>query len=250
MSALSVANPEGPPPLSEPQRIINTFVAPTKTFTDVKRVGRWWAPWLLISLVSYLLIAVVAQKIGFEQVSENQIRMSPKRAAQMEKMEPDQRARAMQLSVTITKTISYLIPVATVIYFVIIAAVLMATFNFGAGAEIPFGTALAVVAYSYLPGIIHAFLAMASVLAGADPEGFNFQNPVASNLGRLVEPASSPALYALLSKVDIFAIWICVLMGIGFAAVSKLKRSTTMAVIFGWYIFVALIGAGIAAAFS
>jgi hypothetical protein len=246
----TTANPEGSPPLSEPQRIINTFVAPTKTFTDLKRVGRWWVPWLVISLFSYLFVGVVAQKIGFDQVTQNQLKLSPKREAQFEKMEPEQRARSMQLSVTITKGISYGIPIANIIVFVVIAAVLMATMNFGAGAEIPFATALAVVAYSYLPGIIQALLAMASILAGADPEGFTFQNPVASNLGHLVSPGSSPALYALLSKVDIFSIWICILMGLGFSAVSKLKRSTTMAVVFGWYAFITVLGVGFAAAFS
>jgi hypothetical protein len=250
MSSTSGPAPVATAPLSEPQRIINIFIAPTKTFTDIRRVARWWAPWLLISLFSYALVGVVAQKIGFEEVTENQLKLSPKRAEQIEKMPPDQRARQIQLSVTITKTISYLIPIANLIYLLVIAAALLATLKFGAGAEISFATALAVVTYSFLPSIIQALLAIASVLAGVDPEGFNFQNPVASNLGHLVSPATSPALYTLLSKIDIFSIWICVLMGIGFAAVTRLKRSTTLAVVFGWYVLVTLVAVGLAAAFS
>ncbi|MBV9608909.1 MAG: YIP1 family protein [Acidobacteria bacterium] len=250
MSSTSVPTPGTIAPLSEPQRIINTFIAPSKTFADVKRVGRWWAPWLLISIFSYALVGVVAQKIGFDQVTENQLKLSPKRAEQLEKSPPEDRARRMQFSVTITKTISLLIPLVNVIYFAFIAAVLLATMKFGAGAEITFATALAVTTYSYLPSIVHVLLAIASVFAGADPEGFNFQNPVASNLGHLVSPASSPAVYALLSKIDIFSIWICVLLAIGFASVSKLKRSTTMAIVFGWYVLVTLLSVGFAAAFS
>jgi hypothetical protein len=250
MSSTSGPAPATTAPLPEPRRIINIFIAPTKTFTDIQRVARWWAPWLLISLFSYALVGVVAQKIGFEQVTENQLKLSPKRAEQIEKMPSDQRARQIQLSVTITKTISYLIPIANLIYLVVIAAALLATLKFGAGAEISFATALAVVTYSFLPAIIQAVLAIASMLAGVDPEGFNFQNPVASNLGHLVSPASTPALYTLLSKIDIFSIWTCVLMGIGFAAVTKLKRSTTMAVVFGWYVLVTLVAVGLAAASS
>jgi len=250
MSSASVPEPGTTAPLSEPQRIINTFVAPTKTFTDRKRVGRWWVPWLLISLLSYVVVAVVAQKIGFEQVTENQIKLAPKRAEQLDKLPPGERASRMQTAAKITQAISYAIPIPTLIIFFIIAAVLMATFKFGAGAEIPFPTALAVVSYSYLPGLVRGLLTIASVLAGSDPESFNFENPVASNLGHLVSPTSSPPLYALLSRIDLFSIWICVLMGIGFAAVSKLKRSTTMAVVFGWYALITLIGVGWAALFA
>jgi len=246
----SVPAPGTTAPLSEPQRIVNTFVAPTKTFTDVKRVARWWAPWLIISLFSYALVGVVAQKVGFDQVTENQLKLSPKRAERLEKLPPDRRAKNIQLSITITRVISYSIPVVNLIYFAVIAAVLLATFKFGAGAEITFTTALAVVNYAFLPKVVHALLGIVSLLAGADPEGFNFQNPVASNLGHLVSPASSPGLYALLSSLDIFSIWVCLLLGIGFSAVSKLKRSTAMGVVFGWYALVTLVGVGVAAAFS
>ncbi|MBV9086473.1 MAG: hypothetical protein JOY79_03225, partial [Acidobacteriaceae bacterium] len=120
MSSTSVPTPGTIAPLSEPQRIINTFIAPSKTFADVKRVGRWWAPWLLISIFSYALVGVVAQKIGFDQVTENQLKLSPKRAEQLEKSPPEDRARRMQFSVTITKTISLLIPLVNVIYFAFI----------------------------------------------------------------------------------------------------------------------------------
>ncbi len=44
-----------PAPLSEPARILNTFIAPSKTFTDLQRKSSWWAPWLLISIVSICL---------------------------------------------------------------------------------------------------------------------------------------------------------------------------------------------------
>ena len=35
------------PPMSEGARIINTFIAPSKTFTDLRRSAAWWAPFLL-----------------------------------------------------------------------------------------------------------------------------------------------------------------------------------------------------------
>jgi len=234
-------------PLSEPARIINAFVAPTKTFADLKRVSRWWVPFVIISLSSYALVFAVAQKIGFEQVTMNQMRLAPKRMEKIEQAPPEQRQKAIDLAVSITKGISYTIPVFNMLYFLVVAAVLMASFNFGAGAEISFSKALAVSVYSYLPGVIKALLAIISIYAGVNPEGFNFQNPVATNPGALVDPASSPALYTLASSFDLFTFWSLVLMAIGFSCVSTLKRSTTFAVVFGWWLLTVLLRTGWAA---
>lgn len=249
MSAAPATRPSTPAPMSETARLINTFIAPSKTFTDLKRVRRWWVPWLLITVISYALVAVVAQKIGFQQVTENQLKLS-KRAEQLEKLPPDRRARQMAVAVTFTKAISYAIPAVNLLFFLVIAAVLMATLNFGAGAEIPFGTALAVVTYAYLPGLVRGLLAVIAVLAGLNPETFNFQNPVATNLGYFMDPAASPTLYRLASSLDVVTLWVLVLIGIGFACVSKLKRSTTLAVVFGWYALVVLAGVAFGALFS
>jgi hypothetical protein len=256
MSTAPVAAPAAPAPdsgqpgLSQGARIVNIFFAPSKTFTDIKRSASWWAPFVLMAIVSYGFVAVVAKKVGFEQVVQNQMRLNPKASERLEQLPADQREKQMRIQVAVTKGISYAFPVVNLIVLTIIAAVLMATFNFGAGAEIPFKQALAVVIYSNLAGIVKAVLAMVALLAGSDPEGFTFQNPVATNLGYLVDPVSSRVLYSAASAVDVIAIWVLVLTGIGFARISKLKTATTMSVVFGWYILLTLIGVGFAAAFS
>jgi len=237
-----------PAPLSEPARILNTFIAPSKTFTDLQRKSSWWAPWLLISIVSIAFMVVVDRQIGFEQVSRNQIAHSS-RAEQFEKLPPDQQAKQLQVSVSITRVISYSLPVINLIIFVIIAAVLMGTFNLAAGAAIPFGRALAIVIYGSLPGLIGALLGMISLFAGVDREGFDINNPVATNPGYFMDPASNKFLHHIASALDVFIIWNIVVMGIGFACNSKVKRSTAILIIAGWYFAYKLAGAALAAAF-
>jgi Yip1 domain len=223
--------------LSEPARIVNTFVAPSKAFADLKRVSRWWSPFILIVIASYTLVVVAGQRVGWEQLFENQMKMQPKQAARLENLPADQRPAAIERSVKLTRAISYAFPIAFQLPFLlIVAAVLMASFNFGAGAEIPFRTALAVVMYASLPGVLKALLAIVSLLVGANPESFSFQNPVATNPGYFLDPTASPALFRMASAVDAFIIWTLVLAAVGFAAVSKLKRGTTFAVVFGWYV--------------
>jgi hypothetical protein len=36
--------------------------------------------------------------------------------------------------------------------------------------------------------------------------------------------------------IDIFVIWTLVLTAIGFTCVSKVKRGTALAIVFGWYV--------------
>src|SRR5579863_1134260 len=237
------------PPLSEGARIVDTFIAPGKTFADLRRNASWWALWLLISIVSLMFVFVMSKQIGFEQISKNSIAQSS-RAEQFEKLPPGQQAKQIQVSATIARYISYSLPAINLIIFVIIAAVLMATFNFGAGANVPFKTSLAIVIYGSLPGIIGAVLGIISMLSGIDPAGFNARNPVATNPGYFMDPMGNKFLYGMASALDVFTIWSIVLIGIGFAVNSKVKRSTAIIIVVAWFLLYKLVTVGIASAFS
>jgi hypothetical protein len=249
MSTTVVAPGPEQPPLSEGARLINTFVAPTKTFNDINRKASWFVPWLLMAIVSLAVAFAIGQKIGWAQMNENQMRMQPKRAEQMEKMPPDQRARAERIGVVITQAFTYAVPVLRLIFLAIVAGVLFLSFNFGAGADLKFGKTLAVVMYASLPEIIRAILVIIFLYAGlVQPDQFIPQNPIGTNLGVFFKPGSP--MYALGSSVDIFGIWVCSLAAIGITCISRVKRGTAFAIVFGWYVLLALVGAGFAAFFS
>ena len=243
---MPVSVPETAPTLSEGERLIDVFIAPSKTFCDLRRKASWFVPWLVLAVASWVFMGVVAQKVGFQQVTENEMRMVPKAQERMAQMPADRR----EIPVLITKASAFASPVLALVGYLIIAAVFMGTFNFVIGTEVPFSTSLAIVIYAQLPRIIRLVLAIISLFAGADPESFIFDNPVVSNPGFLVEAGAHPALYALASAFDIFTIWIIVLIGIGFACVSKVKRSTAIAVVFAWYALIILVKVGFTAAFS
>ena len=241
-------------PLSEPQRIINVYVAPSKTFTDIRRNASWWAPWLLGAIIGYLLVFAVSTRVGWQQVSENQMKMNPRQAAQLEQLrqqDPEQYARRIQIGTAFTKGFSYAIPVVSLLFVAIIAAVLMATFNFGLGTAISFKQALAIVFYGFLPGVIRSLLASISLFAGANTEGFNFSNPIGTNIAYYMNISETPRwLCSLCSWIDLFTIWIFVLIGLGFAVVGRKKKSTGIAVLMGWYALFVVGSVAFAAAFS
>ncbi len=251
-AAVPPAAPE-PAPLSTAGRIVNTFVAPSKTFLDLKRKTTWasWvAPWLVIAAISVGYGMVVASKVGFEQVFENNLSAAPKQAEQLEKLPTEQRAQQVKVSVAFTKGITYGFSILVLIGAVIVAAMLMATFNFGVGAELNFKTSLAIVMYSHLATSLTDLLAMISVLAGTDPEGFFIQNPIATNIAYFMNPADSPALYTLLASLNLFSVWKWSLYAIGFSCVSKMTKGTTLTVTFGWFLVITLFQVGMAALFN
>ena len=112
-----------------------------------------------------------------------------------------------------------------IIVLAIIAAVLMATFNFGFGAEVTFNQCLAVCMYASLPGIVKALIAMLAISVGGG-EDFTFQNPVASNLSGLFDPGSH-FLYSVATSLDIlpFGRWSD---RDGFSCLTKVKRGVCL----------------------
>ncbi len=249
MAALPVtplSDPEPVAALSEPERIIDTFIAPTKTFTDLRRSAQWWAPFLLMVIFSAAFIYVGGQKVGFRKVMENQMRAQPRQQEQLDQLPPDQREQRLETGTKVTKIISYAFPAIQLLILVIIAAVLFATFKFAAGAGVSFKVSLAIVVYASLPGLLKVCLALVSLFAGASPDSFTFQNPVATNPGYFLNPSDSPFLYSLASSFDVFLIWTLVLTAIGFTCVSKVKRGTAFSIVFGWWLFFTLMAAGLA----
>jgi len=242
---------EPQPKLSEAERILNIYTAPSKTFADIKRSAMWVVPWLLMLVCSLGFSYTVGQRVGWEQVMQNNLRMAP--ASQQERLEQvpaDRKAQVMRQQVTVTKGISYGFPILSLIWLVIVALVLWGTFSFGAGADVRFGQALAIVVYASLPGIIKYLLATLMLWLKV-PEDFFIQNPIGTNIGHYLSFNDTPRfIYGVASALDIFTIWTLVLTAIGFTVVGKVKSGTANMIVFGWFAVVTLVSAGLGAAFA
>lgn len=248
MTSTSTVPPPQPEALSQVERIIDTFVAPSKTFTDLRRNANWLVPFLLIVLATEALVVVADKKVGFEKMAETGLALQPKQAAKLDQLPPEDRAKQMQTVVKITAITSYLSPAIIFVFLIIVAAVLLATFNFGVGAEVSFNQSVAVVMYASVVGIIKSLLAMVALAVGSG-ESFTLQNPLASNLSSLVDP-NSHFLYSIAINVDLFTIWTLALTGIGLSCLTKVKRGTCLGIVFGWWAVWVLGISGFAAAFS
>ena len=232
------------PGLSEPQRLVNTFFAPQKTFADIRRNASWWVPLLLISIFSVAFFVMIDKKVGFEQVARSALANSKA----IQQLDPAQQEQAYSRTAIGFKVGEYAAPIFILVYVLVIAAVLMATFNFMMDAQVSFSQSIAIVMYGWLPGIVSAILAILA-LAFGNPEGFRMENPIGTNPAYFLDPTTtSRFVYVMLASVDVISIWMVVLIGLGFALNAKKKISTGSAIgtVAVWYLIVKLCGAGFA----
>lgn len=246
VSAVSPTPESASAPMSQGARIINTFIAPSQTFTDIRRSASWWAPWILISIVSMVFIYAMGKQVTFEQISKNQIAHS-KRADQFDKLPADQQAKQLEISSKIIGAFAYGSPLLILFFTLISTVVLWATFKVGMSAETTFGQAYAIMMYAGLPGIVGAILGIISLFAGVNPEGFDINNPVGTNLAYYLDPdTTGKFLRGMAYSLDLITIWSIILTGIGFACTSKVKRSTAIMMVVGWYLVYKIVSSALA----
>lgn len=238
--------------LTQLQRFTSTFAAPSKTFEDIRRGNSsWWLPFVVLSLVGYLFFAVVQQKVGMQQLVENQIRMNSKAQEQLSQAAPEQRAKAIHVWVEIIDGTFLANPLLGLLGAAIVSLGLLGTINFIFGGRAKYGQVFAMSYYAWLPSIVKSVLGIIVLYAGMAPESFNAKNFAPTNLGAFLDPVeTNKALYALASSLDLVTIWVLVLMGMGLATVAGVKRGSGYIAVFAWWAMIVLIGVGWAAAFS
>jgi hypothetical protein len=234
------------PGLSEAARLIDTFIAPRKTFEDLKRKSRWWVPFLLGCIALSAYFYTVGKKVGFESIVNSTFAHASFLEKATAQLTPEQKQTMFDRQMASMRRQMYTAPIGSLIIGLIFAAILMATFNFGFDAQVKYKTALAVVYYGWLPKIIFSAVAIVVMIVGVEPEGFDMENPVATNLGVLLGSNTDQRfLYHLLGAIDLFSLWWVFLMGLGFATVSQKKISTGAAVtaVAAWYVLFTLLRA-------
>lgn len=235
--------PNPQPKLSEMSRIVNVFTAPSATFTDIRRNSSWWVPWLLMSILQLGFAFAIDQKFGWDTLTEQQIAKNPSVQVRLDGIKPDQREQILQRQAQVARYLAYAAPVRILIMWTIIAAIFMAVFKFGFGAEIPFKRSLATWGYATMPLLISFALTIVSIYA-TSVGSFDLNNPVASNVGYFLDPKNSKLLYWLGSCIDIFDIWAIVLLGIGYSIASNNKVKRTSAIAVFTVVFVLMKGLG------
>jgi len=234
----------GQPGLSEAARVIDTFIAPTATFNDIRRSASWWLPFVLMLISSIGTAFVVDRQVGFQQVFDNQTKISQRAQDRQADMTPEQKAQNERVGTAATKYFSYGGFLAIAVFFALYSLVLWAAFNFGLGATTTYNQVFAVTIYSALPYLAITILTVISLYFGGNAEGYDYKNPVGTNLAYFM-PDAAPWLKGLLQSLDVVKLWSVVLQVVGMAIIAK-KTIAQTALIVGllWVVGVVVTIAG------
>ncbi|HEY6413970.1 MAG TPA: YIP1 family protein [Edaphobacter sp.] len=235
--------------LSQVERVVNTFVAPSKTFKDILRSTSWWLPFVLLVVVTLGATVVVDKQVGFERVAENQVHQNPKQEAKMADLTDAQKAAQLHGMGVGYRYSSYGAFVFILIFVAIGAALYMASFNFGLGARTTYSQMFAVWMFASLPRLLTGLLSIVTLLFGASAESYDMRNPVGTNLAYFM-PDASPVVKTILSFFDVIGLWQLALLVIGTAIVAKVSKGQAAAVVVGWWLFGLIVSVGIAVATS
>jgi hypothetical protein len=238
-----------PKGLGEASRLTGVFFEPAKTFADVAARPGFWAPLILVIVVSLVYMVLFGQHVGWERMIRHQTETSSRAAQQT----PEQRELGIQMGVKFAPVMTYVVilvgvPLGTLIW----AAILLGIVKGMMSAQVRLKQVFAIIWYSSLPGVIMALLAIA-VMFMKPPDDFNLQNPLVFNPGAFMDPlTTSKFLYSVASSLDLFRLWTLVLIAIGLKAAGGKQLSmggAATAVFLPWAIWT-LFWAAVAGVFS
>lgn len=222
---------------NELERLTGVFFSPRKVFPDIAKRPRWWIPVLIMGVLSMIFVQAYSQRVGWERLIRQQLDTSSRTA----NLSAQQREQAITVGAGIAKIAGYAAVVGTLIYILVIAAVLLFLTNTLMGADIRFGGMMGIVSYAFLPLVLVTVLSMV-VMYQKPPEDFDIRNPLAFNASVLVASDAMQWVKGLASSFDLFSFWVIALLaaGISSAAPKISFAKALIAVIFPWALYVAL----------
>lgn len=219
-------------------RIIGMLVSPNGTFASIARRPDWVVPLLVIVLIGYVNTFLIMPRMDWDAIvamQEEQIR------AKNPNMSQEQLEQMGRMTKAGGKVFGWVVPVLSVIWYVIVAAVLLLAFRL-LGGEGTFGKAFSATLYAWMPLVVNGIIVtIVAVMRGGLIDPTQMATLVKSNPAFLVDMKAQPVLFALLSSIDIFTIWTVALLIIGFAAMSKVSKAKASAIVISLWVVCILI---------
>jgi hypothetical protein len=204
--------------MSEAGRLAGIFWEPKPVFQNLAVHPRFWAPLILLTVLSIAYLASFARTVGFESYTRRQIEASPRTA----QLPAEQRERAIQQGARIATPMAYVGgTLGVAVSCLVIAAVLLGCVNLVGGAKLRYPQAFSITCYSLLPSGLATVLALVVMLL-KDPADFDLQNPLPLNVGAFLDRSTFGGfLHSLAGSLDLFSIWVILLLALGFSAAAK-----------------------------
>jgi hypothetical protein len=244
--------PSEPARIGPAGRLIGVVVSPGETFADINRKPTWLAP-MLIGIAVSLLFALFYNwwaRPNYDKLARLQAEQQSARLGT-----PAPPPETLALTAKITKISFYAGPVLAIPIVDFAVAGIFALGLLLLSANTTYKKILSVYAWSSCAISLLTVILLSAVLLVRDRETLSevklqdLPTLAPTNLGVLIQSSGSAVLKALATSVDLFSIWLAILLIIGFVAISgtkKITKSSTASVVVGVWVVWILIKVGIA----
>jgi hypothetical protein len=222
MTAPDELSTSAPPASAKPASLwedfIDIFISPSEVFERRRDSG------FLVPLLVYVVLSVAIVVVGhsalqpiFDSEFARGVAAAAKKnpqvsAAQME----GPRAFMEKLTPVIAGFGAFVMPLAIGVILWIVGKFFDAKESIGA--------ACMIATYAILPRILGSLLSLVQAFA-MDPSSLNGQYRVSLSAARFLDPdVASPLVIGLLGRIDLFTIWVTVLLAIGLSVVARIPR--------------------------
>jgi hypothetical protein len=218
-SSTAAPPPAAPPPAALWEDFVDIFTAPTAVFARREK-GSFWVPTLAVAAV--VGVVFIANQGVLQPMLDAEFQRGAAAAMRNNPaITPEMMGRMRSFGEKIAMVMAFIgVPIAV---FLMAAALWLAGKLFDALQS--FHAALVVAAYAYVPKVVESVLMTVQGLV-MDPATLDGRYRMTLSPARFLDPdTASPVLLAVLGRVDVFAIWVTVLLGIGLSVTGKISRS-------------------------
>jgi hypothetical protein len=226
------------------QRIAGVFFAPEETFADIARRPDILWPLLILTLFGFLTTALTMPHMDMDAMVAQQTEMMQKKNPNLSDADIERTGRMMK---AIGRVSGWLVPVFTIVGYVVIALVLWGAFRL-MGGEGNFPQALSTTLYASMPRmLLFGIIATIIIMMRGMVNPMEMVTIVKTNPAFLVDMQEQPVVFALLSSLDVFMFWTLFLLTVGFSKVARVSKAKAAAVIVALWLVMVVVKVGFTA---
>jgi len=239
MATTPVPAPEAQASLSPIARVVGVLFSPKKTFEDIVRKPSWLLPFVIFVVLVFAVCVCLNMRINWREYVSQQIEKS----SQASQLSAEQKEQRIESGAKLAPTFTYVFGVGFQIIIVFLITLIMwGAYSLLGGASTNFSTAFGITTHAFMTSLVSTPLFI--LILFLKPYGtVDLDNPLATNLAVLLPEDAAKWLVALCKSIDIFVIWVLILLAIGFSTVNpkKLKGAKPFTIAFSvWAVFIVL----------
>jgi hypothetical protein len=229
------------------QNLVDVYFAPADAFARIVRRPAWIVPAVAYLLVAIAFFAIWSSRMEPREFAKAQLEQSPF----AQKMTSEQREQALDQQVRMMPIFGWVGSiVGSIVGILITAGVLHFVFRFFYAAELRFAQSLANSSWVLFAVSLVSSPLVLTVMGLKDDWNLDPREALQANLTLLLDrTATAKPLWALVSGLDLFSIWMVFLLAVGFGVAARRKTGSALWGVAGPWLLLVLAKVALASIF-